>query len=115
MRKVVAGIIPFLFTHFLCCGALLFFLISSGYLLLLRQEATNKIFLLPALVFGGIIFGLYRYHGKCCQAKGHKSYGDQIVSFMLYVSLSMILGLLFMIYVFLPWWIPNYKGGILLP
>lgn len=115
IKKIAGGFIPFIFMHLICCGALLFFLISSGYLLLLSQEGSNKIFLLPALATGFMLFGLYRYHGKCCHTKGYKNYGDHIVSFMLYIALSMILALIFMIYVFIPWWIPNYKGGILLP
>jgi len=115
VKKVVGGFIPFIFIHLFCCGALLFFLISGGYLLLLRQEGSNKTFLIPALLLSGGIFWLYRYHRKCCRKKEYKSYGDHVVSYSLYILLSMILGFIFIIYVFIPWWIPNYKGGILLP
>ncbi|OGG15367.1 hypothetical protein A3D77_07545 [Candidatus Gottesmanbacteria bacterium RIFCSPHIGHO2_02_FULL_39_11] len=45
MKKVITGILPFLALHLFCCGTLLFFLISSGYLLILREEGRNKIFL----------------------------------------------------------------------
>lgn len=115
MKKVATGIIPFLFMHLMCCGALLFFLISGGYLLLLRQEGSNKIFLIPALLLSGGLFWLYRYHGRCCDKKDRKTFGDHIISYSLYIFFSMILGFIFIIYVFIPWWIPNYKGGILLP
>lgn len=115
VKKIAGGFIPFIFMHLLCCGALLFFLISSGYLLILRQEGSNKLFLLPAIILAGMVFALYKHHGRCCNRKGHKNYADHIFSIFLYIALSIILGLLFMIYVFIPWWIPNYKGGILLP
>lgn len=115
MRKAAGAVIPFLFMHLICCGALLFFLATSGYLLILRQEGSNKIFLIPALLLSGGLLWLYRYHGNCCMKKGNKSYGDNIVRFSLYLFISMILGFIFIIYVFIPWWIPNYKGGILLP
>ena len=115
MRKAIGAVVPFLFMHLLCCGALLFFLISGGYLLLLRQEGTNKFFIIPALIVVGGIFWLYKYHGKCCQKKGYKSYGDHIIHYSLYILFSIILGIMFIIYIFIPWWIPNYRGGILLP
>lgn len=115
VKRIAGGFIPFIFMHFLCCGALLIFLISGGYLLLLRQEGSNKIFLLPALILTGGLFWLYRYHGKCCDKKGHRTWKDKILNYLLYIVFSMVLMFIFIIYVFIPWWIPNYKGGMLLP
>ncbi len=114
-KKFVGAAIPFLLFHILCCGGLLFLLVSSGYLLILRQEGTNKIFLIPLLLLGGVTFWFYRYYGNCCRKKGYKTFGDHFFTFLLYFFFSFILGMIFMIYVFIPWWIPNYKGGFLLP
>ncbi|MBI2314496.1 metal-sensing transcriptional repressor [Candidatus Daviesbacteria bacterium] len=58
--------------YLLCCGGLFFLLISSGYLLILRQEGTNKIFLIPLLLLDGIAFWLYRYYESCCKKKALK-------------------------------------------
>lgn len=115
MKKIVGFAIPFLIQHLICCGAFLFFLVSSGYLLLIRQEANNKIFLLPALLFSGALIILYHYYGSCCSKKGYKSLLDRVFLIMLYLIFSFTLGLIFMTYIFIPWWIPNYKGGFLLP
>lgn len=115
IKKFAGVTIPFLFFHVLCCGALLFFLISSGYLLLLTNEGRGKTFLIPALLLGGLFLWLHHRHGKCCEKKGFKTFGDHTLSIILYITFSIIFGIAFMIYVFLPWWIPNYQGGPLLP
>lgn len=115
IKKAASAAIPFLFMHLICCGGLLILLISGGYLLLLRQEGTNKIFLIPFILLSIGLFWLYRYHGNCCRQKRSQTYSDKLVSISLYFFLSMALGLMFMIYVFIPWWIPGYKGGMLLP
>lgn len=115
MTKVFTGILPFLAIHVFCCGTLLFFLISSGYLLVLSNEGRNKIFLLPILILLGFLIWYYRRHGKCCQNKGYKSLSDHILSIFLYFAFSFLLGIAFIIYIFIPWWIPNYQGGMLLP
>lgn len=115
MKKIAGFAIPFLFQHLICCGALLFFLASSGYLLILRQEGDKKMFLLPSLAISAVLIFLYRYYGMCCERKGHKSLVDRVVLIFLYLIFSFLLGLIFMIYVFIPWWIPTYKGGLLLP
>ncbi|OGK23469.1 hypothetical protein A3A46_03435 [Candidatus Roizmanbacteria bacterium RIFCSPLOWO2_01_FULL_37_13] len=115
MRKFIGTTIPFFFFHLVCCGAFLIFLTTSGYLLLIREEGRNKTFLLPLLLIGGFFFSLYSYYGKCCDKKDHKTWVDQMILLMLYISFSLLLGVAFMIYIFIPWWIPNYKGGFLLP
>jgi len=115
MKKIFGAFIPFLVFHLFCCGTLLLFLISTGYLFTLRNEGRNKTFLLPILLISGLLFWYYRRHGRCCQNKGYKSFGDNILSILLYFSFSFLLGIAFMIYIFIPWWIPNYKGGMLLP
>ena len=115
MKKLLGSTVPFLIFHFFCCGALLFYFTASGYLLLMREEGRNKYFLIPALIMGGLLFYLYHRHGKCCEQKDHKNYQDHFISLLLYIGFSLIIGLAFMIYVFIPWWIPNYKGGFLLP
>lgn len=115
MKKIGGFIIPFFLQHLICCGALLIFLTASGYLLLIREEGRNKTFLIPLLFLGGVFFFLYRYYGKCCEKKDHKTWGDRIILLTLYISFSFLLGIAFTIYVFIPWWIPNYRGGLLLP
>ena len=115
VKKFIGSTIPFFFFHLVCCGALLIFLTTSGYLLLIRQEGDKKVLLLPLLLVGGIFFFLHWYWGRCCEKKGHKSIVDHIFMITLYIAFSFIFGTAFMIYVFIPWWIPNYKGGFLLP
>ncbi|OGK21699.1 hypothetical protein A2866_04520 [Candidatus Roizmanbacteria bacterium RIFCSPHIGHO2_01_FULL_39_8] len=115
VKKFIGSVIPFMFFHLICCGALLIFLTTSGYLLLIRQEGNKKILLLPLLLVGVVLFFLHWYWGRCCEKKGHKSLGDYIFMITLYIAFSSIFGIAFMIYVFIPWWIPNYTGGSLLP
>lgn len=115
MIKFLGSIVPYLIFHVFCCGFLLIFLISSGILLLLSQEGENKTLLLPAILLGIALFWLHGNHGKCCEQKGYKTSTDWLISILLYISFSMIFGLIFMIYLFIPWWIPNYQGGPLLP
>src|SRR3989338_3989178 len=115
MRKFIGTTIPFFFFHLICCGALLIFLTTSGYLLLIREEGRSKTFLIPILLLGGIFFFLHWYFGKCCEKKDYKTWGDHIILLTLYISFSFLIGIAVMIYVFIPWWIPNYKGGFFLP
>lgn len=115
MKKVLGFMIPFTLQHIICCGALLFFLISSGLLLKFSQEGRNRIYLLPALLFVSLLILLYFYYGRCCKRKGHKSVLDHIYLFILYLFISFTVGIIFMIYVFIPSWIPGYQGGPLLP
>ena len=115
MLKFIGAAIPFLFFHLLCCGALLFFLVSTGYLLLLSNEGKSKIFLIPVLLLGALFLWLHHRHGKCCEEKGYQTFGDRALGIILYMVFSFIIGIAFMIYVFIPWWIPNYNGGIILP
>lgn len=103
MAKFFGSIVPFFVFHLFCCGALLGILITTGYLYLLSQEGQNKIFLLPALGLTIIFFWL------------HKNVDNRLASILLYALFSLLFGLIFIIYIFIPWWIPNYKGGILLP
>ncbi len=115
MKKIIGLAIPFTFQHIICCGAFLFFLVSSGYLLAFRQEADNKIYLLPSLLVVGILLFLHYYYGRCCKTKGHKTIVDHTILFLLYILISFVIGILFMIYIFIPSWIPGYTGGPLLP
>lgn len=115
VKKLIAALLPFLGFHILCCGGLLFLLVSSGWLLILREEGANKIFLIPLLILAALSFWLYRYYGSCCRKKGYKTLGDHFFTFLLYFTFSFIAGMIIMIYLFIPWWIPNYKGGFLLP
>lgn len=115
MKKFTPFIIPFFLQHVLTCGVLLFYLVSSGYLLLLRQEADNKIYLLPGLMITGLLFIVFRNVDSNCEKNGHRSLRDYCLLFFLYGIFSILLGIVFMIYIFLPWWLPNYKGGPLLP
>ena len=73
----------------------------------MREEGRNKYFLFPILILGGLFFYLYHRNEKCC--------GNRFLTIVLYIGFSLIFGVAFMVYVFIPWWIPNYKGGYLLP
>lgn len=113
--KVIGGLVPFLATHLLCCGAALYFLWSSGVLLILAREGRNRIFLIPMLGIGVIFFFIHRNHKKACQTEGHYGWGDRIVNFLFFAGFYLMISLAFMIYVFIPWWIPGYEGGLILP
>lgn len=115
MKNFVGPIIPFLLFHLVCCGGLLIFLTTSGYLLLVRQEGANKLFLLPLVALSVLFFVLYIRKIKHCKMKNHTTMGDRGIIALTYVLFSLLLGIAFMIYVFIPWWIPSYKGGLLLP
>lgn len=115
MKKVFGTTVPLILFHLICCGGFLIFFTSSGYLLIIREEGRSKTLLIPTLILGGFLFFLYWYSGKCCREKGNETLGDSVFLIILYISLSLLFGIGFMIYVFIPWWIPNYKGGFLLP
>ncbi len=115
MKRIVGLAIPFIFQHIICCGALLFFLVSSGYLLAFRLEAENRVFLLPGLLVAALVIGIHYYYNRCCKKKGYKDVKDHAILTLLYILISVIVGVLFMIYIFIPSWIPGYKGGPLLP
>ena len=115
MKKILGLAIPFAFQHVICCGAFLFFLVSSGYLLAFRQEADKKLYLIPGLIITGILIFFHYHYGRCCKMKGHKNILDHSILLLLYLLISFVIGILFMIYVFIPTWIPGYTGGPLLP
>lgn len=115
MRKLSGGILPFLFLHIFCCGALLIFLVSSGTLLFLSREASNRVFLLPALAVTGFLMWISHRHTRHCSRKDKRGFKEDAVTVLLYLSLSVLLSILFLIYIFIPWWIPGYTGGMLLP
>lgn len=115
IKKFVGSAIPFFFFHLVCCGSLLILLTTSGYLLFIRQEGNRKLLLIPLLLLGIILFFLHSYWGSCCKRKGHTSWKDYVLLTILYIGFSLIFSLAFMIYLFIPWWIPNYRGGFLLP
>ena len=113
--KIFGGLVPFLATHLLCCGAALYFLWSSGLLLVMAREGRNRIFLMPMLAVGVVFFFIGRKHKKSCQMEGHYGWGDKLVNFLFFVGFYLMISLAFMVYVFIPWWIPGYEGGLLLP
>lgn len=115
MKKFFGSTIPFLLFHLVCCGGFIIFLATSGYLLIIRQEGDKKRFLLPLLLLGGLFFFLHHSYNKHCDKKGCKTLEDYFILILFYITFSFLLGLAFMIYVFIPWWIPGYKGGLLLP
>jgi hypothetical protein len=115
MKKYLGAGLPLVLIHFICCGALLFWLIGSGYLLAMSNEGQNQVFFWPVLVVvTGLVF-LYRYHTKCCKLKQKKTYIDYALQFIIYSLIVIILSIAFMVYIYIPWWIPDYKGGMLLP
>jgi len=115
MKHFIGSIIPFLLFHIVCCGGVLIFLSTSGYLLLVRQEGTSKLLFLPLLAFSILFFVIYIRKMKQCKMKNHSTMMDKAIIGITYVLFSIMLGIAFMVYVFIPWWIPGYKGGTLLP
>jgi len=115
MKNIWLPIVTFFSTHLLCCGAVLGILITSGYLLTFHHIGEEKKFFIPALIVVVVLFFVYREYKKCCNEIGRKTFFDYIVIFTLYFALSIFSGLIFMIYFFLPWWLPDYNGGFLLP
>lgn len=115
MKKFIGSVVPFFLFHLVCCGALIIFLATSGYLLLVYNEGVKKTYLIPLLLLGGLAFFIHNRYEKRCHDKGCKTWFDWIVLISFYIMFSFIFGLAFMIYVFIPWWIPGYKGGLLLP
>lgn len=113
--KILGGLVPFLATHLLCCGALLYFLWSSGLLLVLAKEGRNRIFLIPMLVIGVVFFLIHRNHKKACEKEGHFALADKILNFFFFLGFYVMISLAFIIYIFIPWWIPDYEGGLILP
>ena len=113
--KVVGGIIPFLATHLLCCGELLYFLWSSGLLLVLAKEGRSKVFLIPILAIASVFFVLHRKHKKACAIEGHMPLADKLLNIFFFLSFYLLFSLAFLIYIFIPWWIPGYDGGLILP
>lgn len=115
MKHFIGSIIPFLIFHIVCCGGFLIFLTTSGYLLLVRQEGSNKLFLLPLLALSIVFFIIYIRKLRHCKIENHSSMMDKGIIVITYALFSIMLGIAFMIYVFIPWWIPGYQGGALLP
>jgi len=108
-------VIPIFGTCTLLCGALIGFLITSGGLLLLATEGRNKTFIIPSLLLlGGIVY-LYIKQQKTCSQKQCSTVVDKVIRMMLFMAISIVISIIFIIYVFIPWWIPNYQGGPLLP
>src|SRR3989344_7719236 len=104
MKNIWLPIVTFFSTHLLCCGALLAFLITSGYLLTFHHIGAEKKFFIPAAEEAIVLFFVYREYKKCCNEVGRKTLLDRMVIFGLYIAFSISLGLIFMIYFFLPWW-----------
>lgn len=99
----------------LMCSAVIGLLISSGWLLLFSNEGRNKTFLIPALIAFVIVIFMYIENKKTCHQKGFSTTADKIWGMILFMFLSILITILFTLYVFIPWWIPNYSGGLILP
>lgn len=97
------------------CGAFIGVLVASGSLLILANEGKNKTFLIPAII--AFVVSVYAYieNKRTCHRKGFMTTGDRVWGMMTFMFVSIIFSILFTLYVFIPWWIPNYKGGFLLP
>lgn len=119
MKKSLLSFLPTLalpaFFCMLLCGAFLVFLVSSGALLMFSNESRNKTFLIPLLLLAAFLLWLRYYYNKCCVREGSKSFSDHILVLLLYLAFSVLVGFLFVVYIFIPWWIPGYQGGLLLP
>jgi len=97
------------------CSALLGVLITSGALLLFANEGRNKTFLIPLVLLFAFFVYAYFENKKTCHQKGFTTFGDKMWGMVVFMLVSLVFSLLFMLYVFIPWWIPNYQGGKLLP
>lgn len=97
------------------CSAFIGVLIASGALLFFANEGRNRIFLIPLLIVFGFSVYAYIENKKTCHQKVFATFGDKMWGMITFMLVSMIFSLLFMLYVFIPWWIPNYQGGPLLP
>jgi len=75
MKKIVGLVIPFLATHVLCCGALLYFLWSTGLLISIAREGRSRVYFLPIFIIGLVFFWLHRSHKKACHLEGHFRWG----------------------------------------
>ncbi|OGD71929.1 hypothetical protein A2703_00915 [Candidatus Collierbacteria bacterium RIFCSPHIGHO2_01_FULL_50_25] len=115
MKKIVGLVIPFLATHVLCCGALLYFLWSTGLLISIAREGRSRVYFLPIFIIGLVFFWLHRSHKKACHLEGHFRWGDRVVNFLFFLTFYLMMSLVFIVYVFIPWWIPGYDGGLILP
>ena len=99
----------------LICGATIGILFSSGLLLLVADEGRRRSFLLPILGALAITVYLSIINERSCHQRGLPATKNKMLSMMLFMLLSGLISLLITIYVFIPWWIPDYKGGLLLP
>ena len=99
----------------LMCGATIRLLISSGWLIFFADEGRSKTFLIPALIAFAIVIFMYIENKKSCHQKGFSTTTDKMWGIILFMLLSGLITVLFTLYVFIPWWIPNYQGGFLLP
>ena len=99
----------------LICGATIGILISSGLLLLVADEGRSRGFLVPLLVALGVTIYIYIMNKKSCHRGGSFTTKNKMLSMMLFMLISGLISLLFTIYLFIPWWIPDYRGELLLP
>jgi hypothetical protein len=97
------------------CGALIGVLVSTGTLLILANEGRNKVFLIPAIIIFVICLYMYIENKRECHKKDFISKGDRLWGMITFMLVSVIFSILFTVYIFIPWWIPNYNGGFLLP
>lgn len=96
------------------CGAAIGILVSSGWLLLLADEGRQKTFLIPLLILLAAAYFIYRKRRKM-HTEHQLSIHYKLINIFLYLAMSFLLSALLMLYVFIPWWLPGYKGGPLLP
>lgn len=115
MKHFITPVVSFLVTHLICCGALLTLLITSGYLLTIHHIGVEKKFLIPSLLIALVAIYIYFQYKKCCNETGENNFFNRISVLGLYLLVSFIISLTFIVYFFIPWWIPNYQGGFLLP
>lgn len=115
MKKALGAALPFLMMHALCCGTVLVFLVSSGYLLALRQEGSTRTWLFALLGVFFATLALQTWHRHHCAQAALSGKKHDVMRIAFSIVISLMLSLMFMVYVFLPWWIPNYNGGMLLP
>lgn len=89
----------------LMCGTFAGILVSSGWLLLFTNEGQSKVFLIPLLILLAVTYFGYK-RTECDHKISHA---------ILYILMSLVVSALVMLYIFIPWWLPSYEGGPLLP
>ena len=113
--KIIGGLVPFLATHLFMLWSVALFSLEFGVTPRYGKRG-KKSGISDTNAGRGVVFSLSDGNiKKSCQMEGHYGWGDKIVNFFFFLGFYLMISLAFMIYVFIPWWIPGYEGGLILP